>query len=128
MITCETPHRMWTVEGKIEGLPGSYGEGLWAGLAHAGIDDLSRLLAKHVGKWAKVRVELIEGPSPRPEVDELKRMRSLVKEVRERLATRATRAPATATLEEECIESLAETMLVLCDRIEELNGMLRGGK
>lgn len=119
MITCETAHRMWTVEGKIEESSKN-----WQG-NHAGIGELSHLLAQHVGRWAKVRVELIEGPQP--EVDELKRMRSLTTEVRERLATlRATPGPVTATFEEE-IETLAETMLVLCDRIEELNGMLRSG-
>ena len=138
MITCETPGMMWTVEGKIENVPGAYG----AVSVHVGIPDLSRLLAEHVGKWAKVRVELIEGPgyvvakeNPWPQievVEELKRMRSLAKAMREGVAAlRATRGEAYPSLEEGCIETMADTMLVVCDQIEALDRRLRrleGGK
>jgi hypothetical protein len=132
MITCETTDRMWTVEGKIEDLAGTYGgDG-----AHVGIDDLSDLLAKHVGKWAKVRVELTDGPPPRSndEVDaELERMRSLAKRVRELLAMlRAMHSVQASegmrfgfTPEETVLELTAETMLVVCDRLEDFFRRLR---
>lgn len=125
MITCETSGMMWTVEGKIEALPGSYGgEG-----AHPGIDDLSELLAKHVGRWAKVRVELIEGPSGIGEskfAAELKRMRSLATEIRELLTLlRSTRGPGDATVEETCVEKLAETMLFVCEQLEAFDRRLQ---
>jgi hypothetical protein len=140
----------WTIEGKIEHLPGGYGgDG-----AHVGIDDLSNLLAEHVDKWAKVRVELIEGPrplpyrsrsgklvdyepSPRPTegvvveqpkravVEDLKRMRTLATRVRKHIAmVRVGRGPA-ASVEEQCIDALAETMLVVCDQIEAFDRRLQ---
>lgn len=129
MITCETTGMAWTVEGKIENLPGGYGgDG-----AHVGIDDLTNLLAEHVGKWAKVRVELIEGPRPLATAmgskiaDELKRMRSLATRVRKHIAmVRATRAPANvSTVEEQCLDSLAETMLVICHHLEQFDRRLQ---
>ncbi len=124
MITCETPDRMWTVEGKIEVVH----EGA-ADLAstHVGIKDLSHLLSKHVEKWAKVRVELIEGPSAearredlRSVAQELERMRSMAMKIRKRIAAvRVARVPANVmTLEEHSIEMLAETMLVVCNQLE----------
>jgi len=133
MITCETPGTTWTVEGKIEVV---YEGGPWP---HVGIKDLSRLLGEHPGRWAKVRVELIEGPNPieveadrewveargSTVVDELKRMRSLATEVRERMV-RAALVPANVTtVEQQCIETLAETMLVVCDQIEAFDRRLQ---
>jgi hypothetical protein len=146
MITCETPGMMWTVEGKIESLDGTYGgDG-----AHIGIDDLSRLLSEHVDRWAKVRVELIEGPRPlpyrsrtgklidyepspspnplSPTVKAVQRMRSLATNIRERIATlRAKRGTEryVTPIEEQCIETLAETMLVICDEIEAFDRRLK---
>lgn len=143
MITCETPGMMWTVEGKIEHIPGGYGgDG-----AHVGIDDLSNLLAEHVDKWAKVRVELIEGPRPLPYrsrsgklieappgaveqpksnvVEDLKRMRTLATRVRKHIAmVRAARGQA-ASVEEQCLDALAETMLIICDQIEGFDRRLK---
>lgn len=51
---------MWVIEGKIEHLAKPYGVAYDSAVlsTHVGIDDLSRLLAKHVGKRAKVRIEL----------------------------------------------------------------------
>lgn len=144
MITCETPGMMWTVEGRIEESHNN-----WQG-PHEGIGELSHLLAQHVGRWAKVRVELIEGPRPLPYRsrsgkliedepspraieatggaskvgEELKRMRSLATEVRERMAT-ILRAAWVTTVEEQCIETLAETMLAVCDQLEEFDRRLK---
>lgn len=61
MITCETPFQLWTVEGKIEVIHRGAGD---MASTHVGVDDLSRLLADHVGKWVQVRVEIIDGPRP----------------------------------------------------------------
>jgi hypothetical protein len=144
MITCETPHRMWTVEGKIETV---HARAPSLANSHVGIDDLSHLLAQYEGRWAKVRVELIEGPRPiedgttwdrfrsgitvaelKSKVgDEIKRMRALATEVRERVALlRETRASRyVTTIEEQCIETMADTMLVVCDQIEEFDRRLK---
>ena len=145
MITCETPGVAWTIEGKIEHIPGGYGgDG-----AHVGIDELSDLLAEHVDRWAKVRVELIEGPRPLPYrsrsgklidyeptprlteqptrnvVEDLKRMRTLASRARKHIAmVRVARGPA-ASVEEQCIDALAETMLVICDQIEAFDSRLK---
>ena len=178
LIRCETPGVAWTIEGKIEHIPGGYGgDG-----AHVGIDELSDLLAQHVDKWAKVRVELIDGPrplpyrsrsgklidyepSPRPSAtgvppgtgencitagckavatlgwhcaehhaafvghqrvaEDLKRMRTLATRVRKHVAmVRAARGPA-LSVEDQCIDALAETMLVVCDQIEAFDRRLQ---
>lgn len=127
MITCEASGRAWTVEGKIEGQPGT---------DYVDVDDLSALLVQHVGKWVKVRVELIEGPSQRPSevVDvDLKRMRELTQRVRLILKLLRTLPVETSegarrwgyAPEEGLLESTAETMLVVCDRIEEFFRRLR---
>ena len=143
--TCETPGVAWTIEGKIEHLPGGYGgDG-----AHVVIDELSDLLVEHVDKWAKVRVVLIEGPRPLPYrsrsgklidyeptprrteqpkrdvAEDLKRMRSIATRVRKHIAmVRAARGPA-PSVEEQCIDALAETMLVVCDQIEAFDRRLK---
>lgn len=166
MITCETTGVAWTVEGKIEHIPGGYGgDG-----AHVGIEELTDLLAKHVDKWAKVRVELIEGPRSLPTAvdprvppgtgencitagckdvatlgwhcakhhasfiedhrdskvaEDLKRMRAMATRVRKHIAmVRAARGPA-PSVEEQCIDALAETMLVVCDQIEAFDRRLK---
>lgn len=156
-----TPH--WSIEGKIEVVHEGAAD---LHRTHVGIKVLSQLLAQHEGKWAKVRVELIDGPRPTCErcgavlgdgqriacdaclaasgidpaefrargskvADELKRMRFLATEIRERMATiRAVRMPPGAshyvtTAEEDCIDTLAEAMLVVCDQIEGLDRRLR---
>jgi hypothetical protein len=157
MLRCETPHRMWTVEGKIEEIAPEGALDPDLPRTHVGIADLSRLLAKHAGKWANIRVELIAGPRPLPYrsrtgklidyepstravvrsdgersvVNDLKRMRTLATEIRERMATiRAARMPPGAdryviSAEEQCIDTLAETMLVVCDQVEDFDRRLQ---
>jgi hypothetical protein len=136
MITCETTNRMWTVEGKIETVHEGAGD---LHRTHMGIGELSYLLAQYAGRWAKVRVELIEGPRQRPEladiegpravareskvIEELKRMRSLATKVRELMAARAS--AHTLNLEEHCIETMADTVLVVCEQIEQLDRRLQ---
>jgi hypothetical protein len=116
----ETPADVW-IAGKIKNIDGTYGgDG-----AHVGIEELSNFLAAHVGRWARVRVEFIDAPGSRPKSEvidaELKRMRAHATKVRELLAMlQAFRAlPNQSTPEETFLESVAETMLVVCERIEE---------
>jgi hypothetical protein len=137
MIRCETPNQLWTVEGEIEVVHEGASD---LAKTHVGIVDLSRLLVQYAGCRAKVRVEIIEGANPdhrrrRAEskvVDELKRMRFLATEVRDRIVTiRLRRDGYRAALEEQCIETLADAVLAICDQIEELDRRLRsldGGK
>lgn len=57
MITCISSNTEWVVEGRVEHIPGGFGgEG-----AQIGIDDLSELLSKLVGKWIDVRV-IVKAP------------------------------------------------------------------
>lgn len=63
MITCETPHRMWTCEGEIETVHEGYGD---TRRTHVGIKDLSHLLAQYKGRRAKVRVEIVDGLATSP--------------------------------------------------------------